>query len=112
MRILFSIDFDAGYWPGPLLDKEASAGEVWAGPTRLLEILEVGLGLGGNYESHTFRAAALIPSMRSQVNAFWTRSADIDPLGVCKVLLNWYDTLLLHGWKGQSTNARLQEVGE
>ena len=40
MRVTFSIDFDGGFWPGPLAGREAAFGEAWVGPGGLLGLLE------------------------------------------------------------------------
>jgi ATP-dependent helicase/nuclease subunit B len=99
LRVVFDPDFDFGYWPGPLAEREASAGEVWVGETGLLGVLETLLGLGGRRISSRTRAAALVPALKA-MEGFWSRSAEVDPIGSAKKLLDWRDQLRLAGWDG------------
>lgn len=98
-RVVFDPDFDSGYWPGPLAEHEASAGEVWVGEAGLLGVLETGLGLGGRRMSSRTRAAALVPALKATAG-FWSSSAEVDPIGSAKKLLDWRDQLRLAGWDG------------
>jgi ATP-dependent helicase/nuclease subunit B len=106
MRILFDPSFDAPAWPGPLGARPAAAGEVWAGPAYLLDLLETALGLGGPPVARALRVAALVPAVRATAG-FWSRSAEVDPLGTAGRLLAWRDHLWLAGWRGQPVAPRL-----
>ncbi len=99
LRVVFDPDFDFGYWPGPLAEREASAGEVWVGEAGLLGVLETLLGLGGRRLSSRTRAAALVPALIA-TDGFWSLSAEVDPIGSAKKLLDWRDQLRLAGWDG------------
>ena len=99
LHVVFDPDFDSGYWPGPLAGREASAGEVWVGEAGLLGVLETLLGLGGRRISSRTRAAALVPALTA-TEGFWSRSAEVDPIGSAKKLLDWRDQLRLAGWDG------------
>lgn len=101
MRILFDPAFDATPWPGPLAVRRAVAGEAWAGPRFLLNLLEAQLGLGGPPVSAARRAAALIPALRARAG-FWSASAEVDPLGTARTLLAWRDALWMAGWRGEA----------
>jgi len=78
VRILFDPTFDATPWPGPLAARDAVAGEAWAGPRFLLNLLETQLGLGGPVVPAALRAAALVPALRAR-DGFWSASAEVDP---------------------------------
>jgi hypothetical protein len=100
MKLTFDSDFDHGAWPGPLGGRTAAAGEDWVGELGLLGRLEVALGVGDPPVSRAERAAALVPRLRA-VEGFWTRSAEVDPLGTAERLLEWRDELWLRGWRGE-----------
>lgn len=101
MKIFFDRAFDGGAWPGPLAQSDAVAGEAWLGELGLLGALETALGLGGLVPSAAERAAALVPVIRDR-DAFWSDSAEKDPLGVARALLSWRDALVLGGWNGDA----------
>jgi hypothetical protein len=104
VRIVFDPTFDATPWPGPLATRDASAGEAWAGPRFLLNLLETQLGLGGPVVPAALRSATLVPSIRAS-EGFWSASAQVDPLGTARTLLDWRDSLWVSGWRGESLRA-------
>ncbi len=99
VRIRFDSEFDGGAWPGPLAGREAVAGEAWLGPLGLLEHLETMVGLLGPTTSNGERAAELVPRL-AESDGFWSKSAELDPLGSARELLRWRDELTLAGWRG------------
>gem|GEM_PF-1187815 len=101
LTIFFDLSFDHGCWPGPLAHTDATVGEIWAGPSKLLELVETFTGLRAPVVPHTQRIAAIIPSMFA-CNGFWSQSAQVDPFGSARKLLEWRDYLWLHGWRGQA----------
>jgi hypothetical protein len=111
LTITFDPSFDQGFWPGPLADKIATAGEVWVGPMGLLNILETMTGLRGPGVPPALRAASLVPALRS-TNGFWSASAEVDPLGTASKLLQWRDYLKIYGWQGQKCSPRLGELAQ
>jgi len=104
VRIVFDPTFDATPWPGPLATCDATAGEAWAGPRFLLNLLETQLGLGGPPVSAALRAATLVPAIRAS-EGFWSESAEVDPLGTARTLLEWRDALWMAGWRGEPLRA-------
>lgn len=111
LTITFDPAFDQGFWPGPLADKDAAAGEVWVGPMGLLNILESMTGLRGATVPPILRAASLVPAIRSK-DGFWSESAQVDPLGTAAKVLQWRDHLKIHGWQGQECSQRLRELAQ
>jgi CRISPR/Cas system-associated exonuclease Cas4 (RecB family) len=109
MRIHFDPDFDAGIWPGPLTTGAAAFGEAWMGPQRLLSTLETALGLGGVWSPEPFRVAAVVPKLRA-LEGFWSRSAEVDPIGTARALLDERDALWSAGWRGEPVAPRLGEL--
>lgn len=54
MKIRFDPDFDGGAWPGPLVGRDAAAGEAWLGQLGFLDRLE--LSPAARAEARTFLA--------------------------------------------------------
>ena len=112
MRIVFDPTFDATPWPGPLATflnlraplRDATAGEAWAGPRFLLNLLETQLGLGGPVVPAALRAATLVSAIAA-TEGFWSASARVDPLGTARTLLDWRDALWMAGWRGEPLRA-------
>ena len=109
LKITFDPSFDQGFWPGPLADKRATAGEVWVGPMGLINIRETMTGLRGPGVPPALRAASLVPALRAR-SGFWSASAEVDPLGTASKILQWRDYLKMHGWQGQECSPRLREL--
>ena len=109
MKVLFQPGLSGEAWPGVLDGREAAFGEAWVGEAGLLGLLETQLGLGGPAKSDLLRAAALLPVLREQ-EGFWSRSLEVDPLGVGLALVRRWDVLRLHGWDGQPVSSRLKEL--
>ena len=96
MKITFDPAFDQGCWPGPLSDRHAVSGELWLGPSGMLGVLETMTGLSGPSIPPALRAAELVPYVRS-ISGFWSRSAQVDPFGTAKRVLQWRDLLWMYG---------------
>jgi len=109
MKLVLGLDFDRGVWPGPLVGRDAVAGEAWVGPLGFLDMLETALGLGGRYVPDAVRAVALVPALRG-TEGFWSRSAEADPTATAKRLLHWRDELFLGGWRGEAVSARWEQL--
>lgn len=111
MKVTFDRDFDGGAWPGPLAGRDAALGEAWVGEAGFLGILEKALGATAPSESALVRAAALVPGVE-RIPGFWRGSAEVDPLGTARRLLEWRDLLRLHGWNGEPLTERLAALSE
>ena len=111
MRVLFQPGLAGNAWPGVLVGRTAAFGETWVGEGGLLGLLETQLGLGGPVMSDLLRAAALLPVLRER-QGFWSRSLEVDPLGVGLTLVRRWDSLRLHGWAGQPASSRLVALNE
>src|SRR6056297_2447730 len=111
MKITFDMAFDHGHWPGPLSGRKAAAGDLWAGPLGLLNLLETMTGLRRPPTPRAVRVAALVPAIRA-AQGFWSRSARVDPFGTADKILQWRDYLWLHGWRGQPCDGRLPALAE
>lgn len=97
MRVTFDPDFDDVAWPGPLGRMQASVGEAWVGFERLLDLLELGLGLRAPRTPQHVRVGRVLSRILG-MDGFWTRSAAVDPLGTARRLIHWHDSLCLRGW--------------
>ena len=110
MRIIFDTDFDTGAWPGPLKDSDASIGELWAGKRQFLNALETALGLSGHFASEMERALGLVGAL-AENEGFWSKSAEVDPIGSARRVLQMRDDLWMWGWRGQGRR-RLTQLAQ
>jgi len=110
MKIYFDSAFDGRIWPEWKSEKLGSVGITWVGPLGLLDILETLLGLKGPATPNSIRAAQIVPELLKNKDAFWVKSAQADPFGVAKKLLEMRDYLWLHGWQDQPLTSRLTEL--
>lgn len=111
LQVILNKDFDLGYWPGPLHNREVSTGVAWVGPAGFINLLEPRLGLKGPVNPDTVRAAALVTDVLS-ADGFWSESAQTDPFGVARKLLRMRDKLWLEGWQGQGLTPRLVQLAQ
>ena len=83
------------------------AGQAITGPLKLLELLELHLGLGGIYLSEKSRVIMLKEKLSIIQGDGFLFSAAFrhDPLGVSKRLLNLWDSWRMAGWKISDTEA-------
>lgn len=111
LKVIFDFSFDRGCWPGPLQHQDAAAGEIWVGPSGCLDIIETFTGLRAPVVPHFLRVASIIDCM-SRINGFWDASAQVDPFGCAKKILEWRDYLWLYGWQGHSCTPRINELAK
>ena len=87
------------------------SGEIWVGPSGLLGLLETMTGLSGPPIPNALRAAELVSTIRA-ASGFWSRSAQVDPFGTAKRVLDWRDQLRMYGWRFQPVSTRLGDLAE
>ena len=85
------------------------------GPSGLIDILEVHLGLTGPRGAEAVRIAAYAAKLRASLTdapkAFFAESFNRDPWATAKTLLDWRDRLTASGWNGQTVgSARLDDL--
>jgi ATP-dependent helicase/nuclease subunit B len=110
MNIIFDTAFDGRIWPDWSSTNNGIIGSIRVGPLGLLDILETLLGLKGPVIPDSIRAAQIVPELSKNKDSFWVKSAQVDPFGVSKKLLEMRDYLWLHGWQDQPLTDRLAEL--
>lgn len=109
MEIVFGAACDGQSFP----DFPGTAGGIVnsmvLGPSGLLDILEIQLGLTGPVGAAAVRVAAYAARLRASLaeapDAFFASSFSQDPWATAKMLLEWRDQLVLGGWQGGATGA-------
>ena len=76
-----------------------------------MSVLETMTGLSGPSLPPAVRAAELVSEVRA-VPGFWKDSAQVDPFGTARKVLDWRDFLWTQGWRGQSVSLRLEELAK
>ena len=109
MKIVFDSAFDGKSWPTVLDNRQAAVGEIRVGRLGLLGSLETMLGLRGQTIAEGVRIASLMPFVQ-KTEGFWSKSAEVDPFGVCRELIRLHDYLYLHGWQSQRVTPRLADL--
>lgn len=96
MTIHFGNDFDGPVFSG---NTPLRAGELFAGPSRLLHWLEEQLGLGGYPNNTAYLRIELYRQALAQTeNTFYSASYEADRFATAESLLHWRDELLAAGW--------------
>jgi len=108
MQVTFGFYLDS-YEPPEQVN---SLGCVVTGPTGMLDLLETRLGLGGQWPAQPLRVIQYQRYLVSADNAkrFYSRSLQVDPLAVAKVLLRWRDEWIEAGWDGSATESDSQRI--
>lgn len=97
MRVVW---FDEAFDGGVFCGRDPAPGELYAGPLTLLGGLESQLGLTRASLGAGVRVGEAHRAL-SERAGFWSRSMEADALATAHELLRWYDTLRLHGWRGE-----------
>ena len=113
MKIVFGLDLD-GYEP---LTPRNTFGELICGPRRLVDVLEVRLGLAQKSLSPASRIAKyreLLEKVAAERPRFYSESFAKDGFAVAETLLGWRDQLILAGWdeSSQPASERLRDLGD
>ena len=110
MKITFDSALDGKAWPPLPRTGGGVIGKAQAGPLGLLKILETMLGLARPEVPDVIRWARLVPSVLAAGAAFWSLSAQVDPLGVAERLLRMRDFLWMHGWRQEPLMNHLADL--
>lgn len=113
MKIVFGLDLD-GYEP---LSRRNAFGELICGPRRLIDVLEVRLGLAQKSLSPAWRIARyreFLEKAGVDRPRFYSESFAKDGFAVGETLLGWRDELILAGWdeSSQPASQRLRDLGD
>ena len=114
LKIIFGLDLD-GYEP---LATHDTFNELICGPFRLLDVLELRLGLGLKPVSSAVRVSQYRDRLEQAASVkprFYTASFSKDAFSVARTLLAWRDELMLAGWNGSVSpiqSARIQDLAD
>lgn len=104
MEFLLTTSFSGPWYPGFLADCDAVVGKDSGGVGRLVEHLELHVGLAFPNDPWSYRVEATAGALREFVAAnpgvFFARSFGRDERGTAATLLSWRETLLMSGWDG------------
>lgn len=115
MDLIFGLACDGRAYPDFPGDGDGALHASVVGPTGLIDILEVQLGLTGPRGSEAVRIAAYAAKLRASLagapEAFFAGSFARDPWATAKTLLGWRDQLTASGWVGQAIgSSRLDDL--
>lgn len=110
MKINFSTHYDSNVFLG---DAPAVMGEMFVGPTGLLNQLELRAGIHMTSKSEVEREADYLNAINKYLSErsagekalFFEGAFAVDPIGVAGKLLTWRDRLVMAGWDGACTDA-------
>jgi len=109
MNLIFGLACDGRAYPDFPGEGAGALHAAVVGPSGLIDILEVQLGLTGPRGSEAVRIAAYAAKLRtapsSGAEPFYAASFSRDPWATARALLGWRDQLIAAGWKGQAVGA-------
>jgi hypothetical protein len=110
MNVTFGWQLDARQ--GPLLESRFNSPVV--GRLGLLGLLELHLGMAGPPVARSQRVAAYLGHLRQADDGerFYSKSLEVDEMGVASELLTWRDEWLLYGWDGSSPAGSSRRVAD
>lgn len=105
MELIFGVACDGRVYPDFPGDRDGAFNAAVVGPSGLIDILEIQLGLTGPNGAEAVRVAAyaakLRAALREDPDAFFKGSFARDPWATAKMLLTWRDQLISGGWAAQ-----------
>lgn len=106
MDLIFGLACDGRAYPDFPGEADGAVHAAVVGPTGLIDILEVQLGLTGPRVAEAVRIAAYAAKLRVGLNnsdggSFYAPSFARDPWATAKALLTWRDQLVAAGWTGE-----------
>jgi len=109
MDLIFGLACDGRAYPDFPGEGAGALHAALVGPSGLVELLEVHLGLTGPRSAEAVRIAAYAAKLRAALSSdtppFFAASFSRDPWATAKALLGWRDQLVAAGWKGQAVGA-------
>ena len=100
MKIHYSPSYDGDIFLG---DSPSMMGEAYVGNMGLLQQLQLRAGVHRAPVPDVEREAQYHNAMMAVIESTsFEKSADVDPLGVAKNLLEWRDALIMVGWDARS----------
>lgn len=113
MIVHFGLHLD-GMQPAPPV---TAAGEIALGPARLLDVLEIRLGLPPVRErpGEALLAYQGCLAERDESTRFYHRSFAVDPIGVARTLLGWRKRWYEADWSGsfsEGVSRRLRDLSD
>ncbi len=109
MNLIFGLACDGPAYPDYPGEGNGALHAAVVGPSGLVDILELQLGLTGPPSAEAVRIAAYAAKLRAALSPealpFYAASFTSDPWATAKALLAWRDQLTLSGWQGQAIGA-------
>ena len=109
MDLIFGLSCDGRVYPDFPGEGAGALHAAVVGPSGLIAILEVQLGLTGPRGAEAVRIAAYAAKLRASNESgappFFAASFARDPWATAKALLGWRDQLMASGWQGQAIGA-------
>jgi len=115
MNLILGLACDGRAYPDFPGDAEGALHAAVVGPSGLIDILEVQLGLTGPRGAEAVRIAAYAAKLRAATAMngapFYAASFARDPWATAKALLGWRDQLIAAGWRGEAIGSpRLDDL--
>lgn len=117
MDLIFGMACDGRAYPDFPGEGDGALHAAVVGPSGLIDVLEVQLGLTGPRGAEAVRVAAYAAKLRAAAAAgdapFYAASFARDPWATAKALLTWRDQLVAAGWRGQAIGSpRLDNLAQ
>ena len=110
MELIYGMACDGRVYPDFPGERDGVLGEAVLGPTGLIDVLELQLGLTGPRVAEAVRIAAysakLQAALADEPDRFFATSFARDPWASAKMLLGWRDQLVADGWSAELSGAR------
>lgn len=105
MELIFGVACDGRVYPDFPGKRDGVWGSAVLGPSGLVDVLELHLGLTGPRISVAVRIAAYASKLRATLTTnphrFFSASFKSDPWATAKTLLSWRDQLIAAGWSAR-----------
>ena len=108
IKIVYRPEYDEKIFLG---DRPRVMGTEYLGTKGLLQELGLRLSIPTNAKTDVEREADYHNAMQKHLSDTpFEKAARIDPFGVASKLLHWRDDLLMAGWDGKATGAKLTKL--